>query len=229
VTVGFFDPLIKQLRKPTGLLGLWTAKAMNLSHSKLTDWGLSHIQIHNDDTILDIGCGGGRTINKLAKIANIGKVYGIDYSDECVTVSRKTNNKFIKSGRVDVQKGQVSSLPYPDNRFDLITAIEAYYYWPDLGHDMEEILRVLKPGGILIIIGGLYKNSKFDIRHQKLVKKLLKTLNMHYHSPEELHDIFSKAGYKDIKIVDDYEKGRICGYGKKPQLKLINSMQPEIS
>lgn len=59
--MGFFDPLIKQLRKPTGWLGLWTAKAMNLSHCKLTDWGLGHIQINNDDTILDIGCGGGRT------------------------------------------------------------------------------------------------------------------------------------------------------------------------
>lgn len=210
--MGFFDPVIKQLRKPKGLLGLLMAKAMNLAHSKLTDWGLSHIQINNDYTILDIGCGGGRTINKLAKIANIGKVYGIDYSYESVIVSRKTNKKFIKRSRVYIQKGNVSSLPYSDNYFNLITAIESYYYWPDLGHDMKEILRVLKPGGILIIIGSLYKNSKFGTRHQKWVKKL----NMHYHTLEELHDIFSIAGYKDIKVVENYEKGRICGYGKKP-------------
>jgi ubiquinone/menaquinone biosynthesis C-methylase UbiE len=214
--VGFFDPFIKQIRKPTGLLGSLMARAMNLSHSKLTNWGLSHIQINNDYTILDVGCGGGRTVNKLAKIANMGKVYGIDYSDESVRVSRKRNKKFIKGGRVHIQKGNVSSLPYSDDYFELITGIESYYYWPDLGHDMKEILRVLKPGGTLIIIGGLYKNSKFDERHQKFVKKLVKKLNMHYHSPEELDDIFSKAGYKDIKIVDNYEKGRICGYGKKP-------------
>lgn len=214
--MGFFDPVIKQLRKPTGLLGSLMAKVMNLSHNKLTNWGLSHIQINNDYTILDIGCGGGGAINKLAKIANIGKVYGIDYSDESVIVSRKKNKKFIKRGRVNIQKGNVSSLPYSDNYFNLITAIESYYYWPDLDHDMKEILRVLKPSGILIIIGALYKNSKFDTRNQKWVKKLVKKLNMHYHSPEELYDIFSKAGYKDIKVAENYEKGRICGYGKKP-------------
>jgi len=216
--MGFFDPLIKQLRKPTGWLGLWTAKAMNQAHSKLTNWGLSHIQINNDDTILDIGCGGGRTINKLAKIADMGMVYGIDYSDESVRVSRKTNKKFIKKGLVDIQKGNASSLPYSDNHFDLITAIEAYYYWPDLDQAMKEILRVLKPGGILIIIGALYKNSKFSARHQKLVKNLVTKLNLHYHSPEELRDVFSKTGYKDIKVDENYKRGMICGYGKKYDL-----------
>ena len=109
----------------------------------------------------------------------------------------------------------MSSLPYSDNYFNLITAIESYYYWPDLGQDMKEILRVLKPGGIFIIIGSLYKNSKFDAKHQKLVKKL----DIHYQTPEELHDIFSKAGYKDIKIVENYKKGMICGYGKKKEIK----------
>ena len=41
--MGFFDPVIKQLRKPRGLPGLLMAKAMNLGHCKLTDWGLSYI------------------------------------------------------------------------------------------------------------------------------------------------------------------------------------------
>ena len=61
---------------------------MNLSHSKLTDWGLAHISIENHDTILDVGCGGGRTVSKLAAIANQGKVYGVDYSEESVVVTK---------------------------------------------------------------------------------------------------------------------------------------------
>jgi len=45
--------------------------------------------------------------------------------------------------------------------FDLVTAIETQYYWPDLVNDMREILRVLAPGGTLVIIAESYKNGKF--------------------------------------------------------------------
>jgi SAM-dependent methyltransferase len=62
---------------------------MNSSHSKLTDWGLKHISIENYGTILDVGCGGGRTVSKLAAISTQGKVYGIDYSDESVAATKK--------------------------------------------------------------------------------------------------------------------------------------------
>jgi len=41
---------------------------------------LSHVSIKPHDEILDVGCGGGRTIAKLTEIASAGKVYGIDYS-----------------------------------------------------------------------------------------------------------------------------------------------------
>jgi len=52
---------------------------MNMSHSGVTDWGLTHVRIEKNFTILDVGCGGGRTISKLARIAEQGTVYGIDY------------------------------------------------------------------------------------------------------------------------------------------------------
>jgi len=51
---------------------------MNASHSNLTDWGLQHVSIANHYTILDVGCGGGRTVSKLAAMATQGKVYGVD-------------------------------------------------------------------------------------------------------------------------------------------------------
>ena len=45
----------------------------NRRHSKLPDWGLNHISIENHDPILDVGCGGGRTVHTLAAIASKGK------------------------------------------------------------------------------------------------------------------------------------------------------------
>src|SRR5262249_12218441 len=99
---------------------------MNWSHSAVTDWGLDHISVRPDDTILDIGCGGGRTIAKLAKQCTAGKVYGVDYSETSVTASRKTNSAAIAQGRVEVRRGSVSQLPFPEDMFDLITGVETH-------------------------------------------------------------------------------------------------------
>jgi ubiquinone/menaquinone biosynthesis C-methylase UbiE len=55
---------------------------MNSRHSKVTDWGLSHVSVEKNATVLDVGCGGGRTISKLAAIVTHGKVYGVDFSKE---------------------------------------------------------------------------------------------------------------------------------------------------
>ena len=103
--------------------------------------------------ILDIGCGGGRTIYKLAAIATKGKVYGVDSSETSVAASRKTNEECIKSRRVEILHGSVSHLPFPDQMFALATAVETHFYWPDLPADMREVSRVLKPGGALVING----------------------------------------------------------------------------
>jgi len=103
------------------------------------------------------------TVRKLAEIAVQGKVYGIDLSEESVTVSRRTNRRFIKKGRVEIQNSSVSCLPFSDNLFDLVTAVNTYYYWSDLVGDMKEIRCVLKPGGKFMILGEAYKGGKhFD-------------------------------------------------------------------
>jgi hypothetical protein len=66
VIMSLANQLLGQLRNPTGWFGRWHLRRMNRHHSRLTDWGLSHISIGNDVAILDIGCGGGRTVQKLA-------------------------------------------------------------------------------------------------------------------------------------------------------------------
>ncbi len=123
--------------------------ALNQSHVKLTDWGLSHIQIDKDFIVLDVGCGGGRTIEKLAMTATHGKVSGVDYAAGSVAVSRSRNKNLIEAGRLNIRRASVSDLPFAANTFNLVTAIETQYYWPALPNDMREILRVLKPGGTI--------------------------------------------------------------------------------
>src|SRR5215467_3442266 len=80
---------VNQCQKPSGWLGRFIVSNMNSRHSKLTDWGLSQVTVKPQARILDVGCGGGRTLDKLSTLAGQGKVFGIDYSDVSVSVARK--------------------------------------------------------------------------------------------------------------------------------------------
>lgn len=210
--VGTLLAVVGQCRRPKwgiGRLFLWV---MNLQHSQVTNWGLQHLQLDKSFTILDVGCGGGRTIQKLAAIASEGKVHGIDYSADSVAVARSVNRELIKSRRVDIQQGSVSQLPFPDGTFDIVTAVETHYYWPNLTADMREILRVLKPGGRLVIIAETYKGRRFDALYRPVMKLLRAT----YLSVSEHRELFAAAGYSEIEVFEERQKGWICTIGRRP-------------
>jgi SAM-dependent methyltransferase len=85
----------RQCRKPSARAGEMVLQRMNVSHAGVTAWGLSHVEVGGDATILDVGCGGGQTIATLSEGAGRGKVYGIDYSDRSVATARELNAQRI--------------------------------------------------------------------------------------------------------------------------------------
>jgi len=210
VTLALVFYLLQQVRKPSRWVGRLFTWIMNMSHSNLTDWGLQHVQIGKEFTILDVGCGGGRTIQKLALATN-GMVYGVDYANGSIAASQAKNKELIKTGRIEIHKASVSQLPFSENKFDLVTAIETQYYWPDLVKDMREILRRLKPAGTLCIVAESYKHegSKAD----QAVMKLLRSSNL---GVKDQRELFLAAGYTDVQVFEEHKKGWICVTGKKP-------------
>jgi SAM-dependent methyltransferase len=207
-------PMLDQCRKPQGWMGRFHLWSMNSRHSKLTDWGLSHVSVRSGFHILDIGCGGGRTISKLAAMTPEGKVYGIDHSEESVAASIRNNAKEVESGRVEIQQASVSALPFASDMFDLITAVETHYFWPDLASDMLEILRLLKVGGTFIMIAEAYKGAQTATA--KLVEKYLPLSGMALLTPSEHRDLCTNAGLVNVQVIEKPEKGWIVSVGKKP-------------
>jgi ubiquinone/menaquinone biosynthesis C-methylase UbiE len=189
---------------------------MNASHSTVTDWGLTHVPIEKHHTILDVGCGGGRTVHKLAAIATQGKVYGVDFSEESVAATKRTNARWIEMGRVEVRHGAVSQLPFPDDMFDLVTAVETHFWWPSLPTDMREASRVLKLGSALIIIAEVYKGANTTVA--KLAEKYASRTGMKLLSAPEHRELFANAGFADVQVTEEPAKGWICGIGRKPAL-----------
>lgn len=202
-----------QCSKPTGWLGRFSLWRMNMSHSKLTDWGLAHVSIEKRYTILDVGCGGGRTVSKLARIATKGQVYGVDYSHESVAATTRMNADWIKLGRVEARHGSVSQLPFPNDMFDLITAVETHFWWPNLPSDMREVFRVLKLGGTLILIAEVYKGANTTV--SRLAEKYASQTGMKLLTADEHRELFISAGYTEIQVIEDRNKGWICGIGRK--------------
>jgi SAM-dependent methyltransferase len=176
---------------------------------------LSHVSIARDATILDIGCGGGRTVQKLAALASEGKVYGIDFSEASVAVSQRLNRQAIDQRRVEIRQSSVSRLPFAGRMFDLITAVETHFYWPDLRADMREVLRVLKPGGTLVLIAEAYKGGK-HARTMQVFADAMRPLGYSHLDVAEHRELFLQAGYTDVQVFEDYPKGWLCGVGCRP-------------
>jgi ubiquinone/menaquinone biosynthesis C-methylase UbiE len=210
VTVVAVGLVVVQCRKPRWLVGRLFVWLMNRSHSGLTTWGLSHVSIGKGDTILDVGCGGGKTIDRLAAVATEGRVYGIDHSEESVAAARRTNRELITAGRVDIRSGSVSQMPFPDRTFNLITAVETHYYWPEPAADLREVLRVLKPGGTLVLIAEVYRTPRLGWLNQ-LIMKLLGGSCM---TVREHAEMLESAGYARIEMFEE-SKGWLCAVARK--------------
>lgn len=204
--------LFRQVRKPRGPFGRRLLRAMNLSHAAMTDWGLQQITVPQNAVVLDVGCGGGRTVRKLAALAPEGKVVGLDYSADSVVVSRDTNTREIEAGRVQIEQGSVAALPFSDHTFDIVTAVETHYYWPDLAVNMHEILRVLRPGGMFALIAETYRGGPFRLLYG-LVMPLLRAAFL---SDAEHRDLLTQAGFTEVTTRHASGKNWICATGRRP-------------
>jgi ubiquinone/menaquinone biosynthesis C-methylase UbiE len=209
--MSILNRLLSQCKRPSGSFGRLLARGMNSSHSPLTKWALGHIAVAAYSTALDVGCGGGRTVDRLAKIANDGWVVGLDYSEDAVVVSRRKNAKHIHEGRVEICHASVSSIPYGDDTFNLVTAVETLYFWPAPEADLLEVQRVMKPGGQLLVACTMYKGGKYDARNRRFVNEI----DMHYLSVEELQNLLEASEYEDIQVMVENDKGWICAVARK--------------
>ena len=204
--------VVGQCRKPRGWVGRFYARLRGVRHAGVTTWGLSHLVVAPQFAILDVGCGGGAAIERLAAMASEGTVHGIDYSSASVAAARSRNRAAIAEGRVVIQQASVSALPFGDGVFDLATAVETHYYWPEPATDLREIFRVLKPGGRLAIIAETYRGQTFGA----LMIIPMTLLRARYLTVEEHTELFTSAGFGHVDVHTDARKGWICVVGRKP-------------
>lgn len=181
-------------KKPTGVGGKLMVSMMNFGHSALADWGLRFLPLPKDARVLDCGCGGGANIHKMLKQCPEGIVKGIDYSPVSVEKARGVNAQAISAGRCAVTQGSVDKMPFAGESFDLVTAFETVYFWPDLPKSFREIRRVLRPGGTLLICNECSGDAPGDEAWTK------KIAGMRIYPAAELQRLLEQAGFRRIQI-----------------------------
>lgn len=188
--MGLLKSLFNNCANPQGRMGRAMLKFMNLCHAPLTNWGLSYIEFQDRWTMLDIGCGGGATLRRLLKRSKESSVYGIDISEESVAKAIEVNADMIDK-RIFVQQGSAAELPYEDGKFDLVTAVETVYFWPNLPVCLKEVRRVLKPGGKFAIMVEVVDT---DSKWTNLVD------GMTAYPPEQIKQLLDDAGFIKTEI-----------------------------
>ena len=193
--MGILSKIFSNTRKPEGFLGRMMVNGMNGgSHAKMAEWGLSFVDIANYWDALDVGCGGGANVARLLKRCPQGTVTGIDYSPVSVKKSTEVNAAEIAAGRCKVVEGSADALPFGENTFDLVTAFETVYFWPEIEKCFADVHRTLKDGGRFLIVNednGLSGNNK---KWEKLIE------GMHTYTPDELKKHLTAAGFRDITV-----------------------------
>ena len=198
-------------KKPEGEAGAAMLDRMNSSHYELTGWGLGFAFVKSGANVLDIGCGGGATLKRLADLVPGGHICGIDYSDISVRKSIELNSESVESHRMDIIHSSVESMPYSDDHFDLITTVESFYFWPDPENNLKEVCRVLKPGGKFLLIAEVYGTDDLS-EHQK---EDIEKYNLFNPTMGEYEKLFEGANFSPVKVHLKEGTSWICVEGIK--------------
>ena len=192
-------------RRPQGFWGRRALSIMNgKNHAAMPEWVLSELDIKENDTILDVGCGGGANIARLLKRVPKGKVIGLDYSQMALEVAQDLNYHDYVDKRCLLMGGNAMQMPLAKEMYNIITAFETIYYWLSLELGFSEIYRLLKPGGTIVIGNELDGTQEID-------RKIERATNyMRIYSIDEIEATLRQVGFTNIKSRHDEDRHFVC-------------------
>jgi ubiquinone/menaquinone biosynthesis C-methylase UbiE len=164
--------LHSQFAHPAGWLGRFVGLILAFKNRERNAWAISLLDIQPNDQVLEIGFGPGQAIEEIARLTTNGFVAGIDLSDVMVAQASKRNAVAIRSGGVHLQQGAESPLPFEDNKFNKAFAVNSMQFWSNPIAGLEEVRRVLKPGGrVVITIQPMWAKTEEEV--QSVAEKLI--------------------------------------------------------
>ena len=202
------DEVTMNARKPReDEHGLAMLNRMNQHHKELHRWALEHVSLDTDKAILDVGFGGGQNIHNLLHLTHDSKIWGIDYSPASYKKCAQVNHDAIRAGRVELCQGSADALPYDHDSFDLVTAFETIYYWPNIEKCFQDIYDCMRHNGRFLIC-----NEDSSAAGNE---ELIEALHLNYYSCEDLDRMLRQVGFRTVHTYTHHNGKWICAVAKK--------------
>ena len=135
-------------RGPMGVVMGWLMANINAAQNRAT---VDALDPPPGGAVLEVGFGPGHALEMLARSRPLGLVAGVDHSELMVATARRRLNGGRGDAALDLRVGEAGDLPFPDERFDAVFAVNSYHHWPDRPAALAEMTGVLKPGGDLLL------------------------------------------------------------------------------
>jgi ubiquinone/menaquinone biosynthesis C-methylase UbiE len=164
---------------------------MENHHSDITDQTLALMDLQPTDRVLDLGCGTGWASRRIARVVNQGEVVGLDVADEML---RRAESSSTGLSNVRYVWGSAEKIPATDNSFTKVLSVESFYYYTDQGAALDELHRVLAPGGRLFILINLYKDNHYSLRWVTELKVPVQAL-----SESEYLALLARHGFRNVE------------------------------
>lgn len=185
------DFIAAQLRRPTGPFGrLVMTRLLDRGNRDLIEATLERLDLPGASSYLDVGFGGGRALERVARLAPEAALWGSDFSADVIAQGQRRLAKLISAGRLNLLLADVGDMPLRDGLVARISTMNTIYFWSDPARAAAELLRVLAPGGRLAIG---YTGADKMAQYPHL------TPGFTHVRPSDVEGLLHDAGYCDVR------------------------------
>jgi ubiquinone/menaquinone biosynthesis C-methylase UbiE len=185
-----------------------------------------------EGTITDVGCGPGYLLQLIAKECPAMQLVGVDISKTMLERAKANFESLGLAGRVEFKEGSADHLPFEDQSQDVIVSTLSLHHWADPEAAFNEIYRVLKPGGKMLVLDLMRdsprmfvwvlwfaQNVAFRIIGLSAMRRINEPTGSLFasYTSQEIEDIMSKTNFSDWKM--EAELGFVYVYGTKGTLE----------
>jgi len=185
--------LASHLGNPKGEVGLAVGEFMNRVNMKLSEDAYRRLDLQRGDHVLEIGVGNGLFIDSLLQLAPDTRYTGVDISETMLTSAAQANPALVENGRVSLKLASVDDMPLDDASIDRAVTVNCIYFWPDPAKALQEIRRVLKPAGRLIV-AAVSPETAATSPHFKLEH------GFRIYDAEALEKMHREAGFASVSV-----------------------------